>query len=105
MSVNKTLFEYAFDSMLQSGGDGDTLVLLKQQLVENVAKEFEEWAKEKWSTVEKKVTDSGILFYDMQESIHFMQWKDFDKFQKNDGYQCPLTYGDYLFTDNIIITW
>ena len=105
MSMNKKLFEYAFDSMSQSGGDGDTLVLLKQQLVENVANEFEEWAKEKWPTAKRSVTSDGVLFHDMQEGIYFMQWKDFDKYQRNDGQQVPLSREDYMFNDNIIITW
>lgn len=103
--MNKKLFEYAFETMLQSGGDGNTVVLLKKQSVEDVAKEFEDWAKEKWGAVEKWTTPDGILFCDRQESIHFVQWKNFDKFQKNDSHKCPLTYAEYLFSDNIIITW
>jgi len=103
--MNQKLFEYAFHSMLESGGDGNTLVLLKQQLVENVANEFADWAKKNWGTCEKKTTSDGVMFYDMQECVHFMQWKDFGKYQRNDGGDAPLSRGDYMFTDNIIITW
>lgn len=102
---NEKLFEYAVHSMRESGGDGDTTVLLKQQLVEDVAKEFEEWAKTNWSTVEKKVTASGVLFSEEQEGVYFIQWENFREYQKNEGREVPLSRGDYLFTDNIIITW
>ena len=103
--MNTRLFEYAFESMCASGGDGDTKVILKQQLVENVANEFEEWAKEKWPTMKKNVTADGVVFYDMQESVQFVQWKEFGKYQRDDKSQAPLLRGDYMFTDNIIITW
>lgn len=102
---NEKMFDYAFNSMSVSGGDGNTLILLKQQIVENVAAEFEDWAKEKWPSVEKKMTNGGILFYEEQESILFTQWKDFDKYQRSDEHQIPLGRGDYLCIDNIIVTW
>jgi hypothetical protein len=109
--MNEKLFEYALFAMRESGGDGDVTILFKQQLLADVVNEFAVWAKAAWPEAMKKINPDGTLFYDGQECVHLRQWTDFKKFQRDTvmpaclDNNIPLSKGDCLYNDTIIVTW
>lgn len=83
-SSNIKLFEYIYESVLESGGDGDVAVVFTAQNHRVVADEFEKFLKTKpfgcWQRTNQE--DGDVVFYDQQESFvfsnhdHFCYWRE-----------------------------
>lgn len=69
MNINDDLFNYITTELYSHGGDGDVLVLFKQQDPNEVANQFETWlSTQKHATLKRQ----GIVFSDFSnETIAF----------------------------------
>jgi hypothetical protein len=119
MDNNDKLFEYAYEAMAENGGDGHVLVVLKQQVVANVTKEFMAWQDKKCQhgPFMRLIESRDGVFSSDQESIHFKQWENYKEYlthatkTTDDSPPCPLTATDAIcaithpFVDTVIITW
>ena len=114
--TNEKLFEYATETVREHGGDGNVLVVLKQQRVIEVADEFERWQVERWpSNVGKRMKrivsphndPSRAIFSDMSnENLHFVQWNSYDRFLRGEIYESiPIDEEGHKHWDTVVVTW
>lgn len=109
---NEKLFEYATDALYSHGGDGGVLIVFKQQVVDDVADEFERWLLQKYPDTHsmhrlEAHTPGKVMFSDFSnENLHFVQWDDYEKFLRGEiSESIPVDEGDYRNWDTVIVTW
>ena len=77
--LNAKLFEYIYDIIISSGGDGDAMVGFMYQDYKAVALEFEKFLKTKlghWTTT---INEDSVVFHDNQEYFVFTNKETFNK--------------------------
>ncbi len=79
------LFEFVWDEISKSGGDGDAIIVFKQRNISEVAQQFEEWESKnsilsKWPHTRLDFNDNHVLFHDgSNENITFISKEESQK--------------------------
>jgi len=64
LTTNRKLFDWAFQVIVEEGGDGDCVIGFKAQDYREVAKEFRNYFPSSWKMWDRK---DSIVFHDNQE--------------------------------------